>query len=135
MANSISQIEGIGPANAKKLKKCNIGSVGKLLKDGCTKKGRKEIAKESGVDESKILKWVNMADLFRIKGVASEYSELLEAAGVDTVKELRNRNAANLHAKMEEINAKKKLVRRTPSASQVDGFVKHAKKLKPMVAY
>lgn len=135
MANSISQIEGIGPVNAKKLQKCKVASVGKLLKDGCTKKGRREIAKVSGIDESKILKWVNMADLFRIKGIGSEYSELMEAAGVDTVKELRTRSAANLYAKMEEVNAKKKLVRRTPSSKQVADFVEQAKKLKPMVTH
>lgn len=135
MAIKISDIEGIGVTNAKKLAKCDIRSVNALLKSCGEKKGRKEAAKVSGIDEKKILKWVNMADLYRIKGVGSEYSELLEKAGVDTVKELRNRNPENLHAKMLEVNAKKKLVRRPPSVKFVKKWVAHAKKLKPMVSY
>jgi len=135
MAKKISDIEGIGVTNAKKLAKCNIRSVAGLLKSCATKKGRKAAAKESGIDEKKILKWVNFADLYRIKGVGSEYSELLEAAGVDTVKELRNRNVANLHAKMLEVNAKKKLVRLNPSVKFVEKWVAQAKKLKPLVTH
>ena len=135
MSIKISDIEGIGPANAKKLAKCNIKSVNGLLKSCASKKGRKQAAKDSGLDEKKILKWVNMADLYRIKGVGSEYSELLEAAGVDTIKELRNRNVENLHAKMLEVNTKKKLVRQPPSIKFVEKWVAQAKKLKPMVSY
>jgi len=135
MAIKIADIEGIGPANAKKLAKCNIKSVNGLLKSCATKKGRKEAAKESGIDEKKILKWVNMADLYRVKGIGSEYSELLEAAGVDTVKELRNRKPENLHAKMLEVNSKKKLVRQPPSIKFVEKWVAHAKELDPMVTY
>ena len=135
MAKKISDIEGIGVTNAKKLAKCNIRSVAGLLKSCATKKGRKAASKESGIDEKKILKWVNFADLYRIKGVGSEYSELLEAAGVDTVKELRNRNVANLHAKMLEVNAKKKLVRLNPSVKFVEKWVAQAKKLKPLVTH
>jgi predicted flap endonuclease-1-like 5' DNA nuclease len=135
MSIKISDIEGIGPANAKKLAKCNIKSVNGLLKSCASKKGRRQAAKDSGLDEKKILKWVNMADLYRIKGVGSEYSELLEAAGVDTIKELRNRNVENLHAKMLEVNTKKKLVRQPPSVKFVEKWVAQAKKLKPMVSY
>ena len=103
----IASIEGIGPAFAAKLKAAGIKSTGDLLVRGKDPKGRKEIATATGLDESRILKWTNMADLMRIKGVGEEYSELLEAAGVDTVKELRNRNAANLAKAMSEANAKK----------------------------
>ena len=135
MAIKISDIEGIGAANAKKLAKCNIRSVNALLKSCGSKKGRREAAKVSGIDEKKLLKWANMADLYRIKGVGSEYSELLEAAGVDTVKELSKRNVDNLHAKMLEVNTKKKLVRRPPSVKFVKKWVAHAKRLKPMISH
>jgi predicted flap endonuclease-1-like 5' DNA nuclease len=135
MAIKIGNIEGIGPANAKKLAKCNIKSVSGLLKSCATKKGRKQAASESGLDEQKILKWVNMADLYRIKGVGSEYSELLEAAGVDTIKEMRKRKPENLHAKIVEVNSKKKLVRQVPSIKFVEKWVAQAKELKPLVSY
>ena len=137
MANyKIEDIEGIGPAMGKKLRAAGIKSVNALLKKGCTRQGRKAIANDSGIDDSVILKWVNMADLYRVKGVGSEYSALLEKAGVDTVKELRNRNADNLHAKMAEVNSEGRgLVRQLPSASMVKSWVEHAKTLEPMVTY
>lgn len=132
---SIASIEGIGPVFAEKLSAAGIKTTEKLLKEGASRAGRKHIAEATGIDEKKILRWVNMADLFRIKGVGEEFSDLLEAAGVDTVKELRNRNAENLHAKMAEVNAEKKLVRQLPSLSQVEGFVAQAKEMEPMVTY
>ncbi|MFA0963159.1 DUF4332 domain-containing protein [Roseivirga sp. BDSF3-8] len=132
---SISSIEGIGPALTEKLNAAGIKTTEGLLKAGGTKPGRKKLAEETGIEEKRILKFVNMADLFRIKGVGEEISELLEAAGVDTVKELRNRVAANLHKKMAEVNEQKKLVRQIPSESQVQGFVNHAKELEPMVSH
>jgi predicted flap endonuclease-1-like 5' DNA nuclease len=132
---AIIDIEGIGPAYAEKLEKANIKTVEALLKEGASKKGRQGIAETTGIDEKKILTWVNMADLFRIKGVASQFAELLEAAGVDTVKELRNRNAENLHAKLEEINKEKNLTRVVPSAEKVADFIDQAKKLEPVVTY
>ncbi|HKM94346.1 MAG TPA: DUF4332 domain-containing protein [Prolixibacteraceae bacterium] len=132
---SIVDIEGIGPVFKEKLEKAGIITVEGLLKEGASKKGRSTIAEASGIDESKILVWVNMADLFRIKGVASQFSELLKASGVDTVKELRTRNAANLHAKLEEVNLEKKLTRVVPSMDQVAGFIEQAKELVPMVTY
>ena len=135
MAKKISDIEGIGPKHAAKLQKAGVRSVSGLLKLCCDKKGRKSVAEKSGIDASQLLKWANMADLYRIKGVGSEYSELLEASGVDTIKELRNRNADNLRAKMVEVNTKKKLVRQLPSAKQVSDFVNQAKKLDPMITY
>ncbi len=131
----ISDIEGIGPVNAEKLAKAGIKSVEGLLKTGCTPKGRKEIAEASGIDAGRILDWTNMADLFRIKGVSTQYAELLKQSGVDTVKELRNRNAENLHAKMAEVNADKKLVRQLPTQAQVTAFVEGAKGLEPMITY
>ena len=106
MSINISDIEGIGPAMSEKLRAAKIETVEDLLKHGATPKGRAQIADASGVDEKRILKWVNMADLYRIKGIGSEYSELLEASGVDTVKELRNRKPDNLYQKMVEVNGK-----------------------------
>ncbi len=131
----ITEIEGVGEVNAAKLKKAGISSVEKLLKIGAEPAGRKEIASKSGFDEKLILKWVNFADLFRIKGVASEYSELLEAAGVDTVIELSKRVPENLQKKMEEVNQQKKLVRRIPTLKEVEKWVRQAKELPRGVHY
>ena len=135
MAKKITEIEGIGPAYQEKLALAGVKTVEGLLEAGASKAGRKKIAEESGLDESRILVWVNMADLFRIKGVASQFAELLKAAGVDTVKELRNRNAENLHAKLVEVQEEKKITRSVPALSQVEDFIEQAKKLEPLVTY
>ncbi len=135
MSYPIAEIEGIGPVYAGKLEAAGIKTTGALLKRAASPKGRKELSSESGLEESQILKWANMADLMRVKGVGEEYSELLEAAGVDTVKELRNRRADNLHAKMVEVNAEKKLVRVLPGLSNVERWVVHAKELDPVMTY
>ncbi len=135
MAKSIKMIEGIGPKTATTLRKAGVGSVEKLLETACMKRGRSHLAKVTGINEKTLLRCVNMADLFRIKGVASQYAELLEAAGVDTVKELRNRNPENLAEKMIAVNAVKKLVRTTPSSKMVTNWVAQAKKLTPMVSH
>ena len=135
MAKSIEAIEGIGPKYGAKLRAIGCSSPAKLLKDGADRKGRKAIAQKAGISDSIVLRCVNMADLFRIKGVATQYAELLEAAGVDTVKELRNRNAANLTEAMRTTNDKKRLVRQVPSQKMVEKWVAQAKKLKPMVTY
>lgn len=134
---SLTSIEGIGAKNAKLLKKAGIRGTVTLLDAGCTKKGRKDLAKSAGVSEKLILEWCNRADLMRVKGVGTEYSDLLEQAGVDTVKELRTRNVKNLHAKMHEVNSagKRRFVRRPPSMGEVERWVAHAKKLKPMMTY
>ena len=134
MAN-IKEIEGIGPAFAGKLEKAGIITTEALLKKGSSKSGRKAVAKESGLSEGQVLDFVNMSDLMRVKGVGGEFAELLHAAGVDTLKELRTRNAANLLAALEETNAKKKLTRRVPSLSMVEDFVDQAKKATPVVTY
>jgi predicted flap endonuclease-1-like 5' DNA nuclease len=131
----ITDIEGIGEASAPKLVEAGIKTTQALLKAGASKKGRKELAAKTGLPEKNILKWVNMADLFRIKGVGEEYSELLEAAGVDTVVELAGRVPANLHAKMTEVNAKKKLVRQLPTLAKVEDWVAQAKALDRAVEY
>lgn len=135
MAKSIESIEGIGPKLGKALRAAGIRSVGGLLKAGADKKSRAALAETTGISEKRILKCVNMADLFRINGVASQYAELLECAGVDTVKELKHRNAENLAAKMAEVNDAKSLVRRPPSAAVVSDWVAQAKKLPGVVTY
>lgn len=132
---SIDAIEGIGVKNATTLRKARIRTTEALLKAGATRKGRKALAEATGFSEHMILEWVNRADLFRVKGVGEEYSDLLEAAGVDTVKELRVRNAASLLAKMAEVNEKKRLVRRLPTESMVTRWVAHARELPPMLEY
>ncbi|PPD57896.1 DUF4332 domain-containing protein [Dehalogenimonas etheniformans] len=135
MMASISEIEGIGPKNAEKLNTVGIKTVEKLLEMGASPKGRKEIAEKTGIGEVSILEWVNRADLFRIKGVGEEFSDLLEAAGVDTVKELAQRKPDNLLAKLTEVNMEKKLVRRMPVLSAVTDWVKQAKELPRIVTY
>jgi len=136
MANrKIQDIEGIGPAFGEKLSGAGVTDTDGLLEKGGTRKGRKELAGASGLSEKQILKFVNMADLFRIKGVGPEYAELLECAGVDTVKELATRKAENLTAKMLEVNDEKKLTRQPPSESAVTGWVAEAKDLPRKVEY
>ncbi len=135
MSYPIIDLEGIGPKYTKMLKKVGVTQTKHLLNRGASKKGRKDLAKESGLKETQILKWTNMADLMRIRGVGEEYSELLEVAGVDTVKELRNRKPENLYDAMAAKNAKKKLVRQLPGPKQVKNWVQHAKKLKPILTY
>lgn len=135
MGYKIDTIEGIGPSFKEKLAAADIKTTDDLLKLCCDKKGRKATAETTGCSESQLLKWVNMADLMRISGVGEEYSELLEAAGVDTVKELRNRNAANLTKAMAETNEQKKLVRSVPSESQVTKWVDQAKELDPLITH
>ncbi len=131
----LSDIEGIGPVIEAKFEKTGIKTVEGLLEKGASAKGRKEIADATGIDPSKILKWVNHADLYRIKGIGSEYSDLLEAAGVDSVPELAARKPENLVKKLEETNAVKKLVRRVPTQKMVEGWVDQAKSLPKLVAH
>ena len=135
MSKSIETIEGIGPKTGASLRKAGIRTVEKLLDTASSKPGRKALAAETGINEKQLLRCVNMADLFRINGVASQYAELLEAAGVDTVKELRNRNAENLTSKMAGVNAAKRLVRVTPSANVVAKWVAQAKVLPPRITH
>jgi len=135
MSNPIENIEGIGPAYADKLALAGIKTTEALLNACNNAAGRKTTAEQTGLSEPQILKWTNMADLMRITGVGSEYAELLEAAGVDTIKELRNRNAENLAASMLEVNNQKSLTRIVPSASVVSSWVDQAKGMEPMITH
>lgn len=135
MIYKIIDIQGIGPVYAEKLIAAGIETVDQLLVKGAAPAGRKALAEETGIRPDLILTWVNHADLFRVKGVGPQFSELLEAAGVDTVKELRNRNAANLAAKLLEVNEEKHLCRRTPVLKEVEKYIELAKELEPVVTY
>ena len=135
MAKNIESIEGIGPKYGEALRNAGIRTVDDLLEAGATRRDRIELAEKTGISEVRVLKCVNMADLFRINGVASQYAELLECAGVDTVKELKHRNADNLAAKMAEVNEEKHLVRRTPSPTVVRSWISQAEELPPKVTY
>jgi predicted flap endonuclease-1-like 5' DNA nuclease len=136
MANyKIEEIEGIGPVIGDKLRQTGINSTDKLLENTKTSKQRKNLVEATGISEKLILKFANMADLFRIHGLGQEYTELLEAAGVDTVPELAQRNAENLAVKLEEVNAEKKLTRRVPSLKEVEQWVVEAKKLPRVLEY
>jgi predicted flap endonuclease-1-like 5' DNA nuclease len=128
-------VEGIGPTYAKKLSAAGVVSTNDLLEKGATPAGRKSIAEKTGISDSLVLEWVNRVDLFRIKGVGEEYSDLLETAGVDTVVELGQRNAANLFQKMVEVNQAKKKVRKLPVESQVKDWIDQAKRLPRVVKY
>lgn len=132
---SIDTIEGIGHKQATSLRKARIRTVEALLKKGSTRKGRREIAAATKMSEKLILEWVNRADLMRVRGVGEEYSDLLEAAGVDTVKELRRRNAANLLIAMVAVNDKKRAVRRLPTEAMVQRWVDHAKELDAIIKH
>jgi predicted flap endonuclease-1-like 5' DNA nuclease len=131
----LESMEGIGPAYAGDLKKGGVESISSLLKRGATKKGRDEIAQSTGLSEVRILGWVNRADLYRVKGVGGQYSDLLEKAGVDTVMELAQRNPKNLHETLLETNERCHLVRKVPTEGQVKAWVKSAKTLKRVVEY
>ena len=131
----LEYVEGIGPVYAEKLKAVGIDTLYALLKKGAMPKGRTELAEQSGISGTLLLKWINHIDLYRVKGIGSEYADLLEASGVDTVVELATRNAANLFEKMNAVNAEKNLVRRTPFQSQVEGWVEQAKKLPRVINY
>jgi predicted flap endonuclease-1-like 5' DNA nuclease len=132
---AIVDIEGVGEVYAAKLKEAGLSTVEALLEAGKTPKGRDTLAETTGISGKLILKWVNHADLFRIHGVAGQYAELLEAAGVDTVVELSRRNAANLAEALAKTNDEKKLAGTTPSLSQVEKWINEAKDLPRAVEY
>ena len=131
----IIDLEGVGPVYAEKLIAAGICSVEAMLKAGATPKGRAELAEKAGLTKDQVLEWTNFADLYRIKGIAEEYSQLLEAAGVDTVPELAQRNPENLYKKIMEVNAAKKLVRQVPGLAQVKSWVAQAKSLPRAIEY
>jgi predicted flap endonuclease-1-like 5' DNA nuclease len=133
--NKIEDIEGIGEVYGAKLVAVGIKSTDALLEKAGSRKGREELEEATGISGKLILKWVNHADLMRINGVGGQYAELLEEAGVDTVKELRNRNPANLAAKLAEANEKRKLTGNVPSESMVSKWIDEAKTMEPKVSY
>ena len=135
MAYKIIDIEGVGDVYAEKLQAAGIKTVDELLERCCAPKGRKELEEATGISGKLILRWTNHADLFRINGIGPQFSELLEAAGVDTVKELRHRVAENLQPKLEEVNAEKNLCNRVPSVKEVQKMINQAKELEPKMTY
>lgn len=131
----LTEIEGIGATYAGKLGAMGIITLEELLQAGSTPKGRKSMSDQTDISSKLILKWVNRADLFRVKGIGEEYTDLLEVAGVDTVPELAQRNGSNLYRTLLEINEEKNLVRRVPSESQVQDWIDHAKELPRVITY
>lgn len=135
MSYKIIDVEGIGDTYAAKLTGIGINTVEELLEKGKKPAGRAELAEKTGISPKLILTWANHADLMRINGVGPQFSELLEAAGVDTVKEFRNRVAENLFAKMTEVNDQKHIVHRVPTATELQKMIDQAKELEPMMEY
>lgn len=135
MAYKIAEIEGIGQAYADKLEAAGIKTTDDLLEKCASPKGREKVAEETGISPKLILKWTNHADLFRIRGVAGQFAELLEAAGVDTVKEFRHRVAANLYPKLVETNEVKNLCNRVPAEKEIQKMIDQAKELEPVITY
>ncbi len=131
----LSDIEGIGKVYAEKLQEAGIATTEALLEQGATRKGRQTIAEKSDISPKLVLKWINMADLFRIKGLGAEYADLLEEGGVDTVPELAQRNPDNLYQKLVEIKEEKGLVRRLPGQEQIRDWVEQAKALDRVIEY
>jgi len=131
----IASIEGIGPTYGAKLGEVGIDTTEQLLDRGATPKGRQDIEETTSISGKLILEWINRSDLFRIRGVQEEYSDLLEASGVDTVPELAQRNAENLYERLVAVNAEKRLVRRLPSRNQVADWVEQAKGMERVITY
>lgn len=135
MSYKIEEIEGIGPEYGQKLRNVDIQTTEDLLRRCGDKKGREGVSTETGLSEKHLLEWVNLADLMRINGVGEEFADLLEEAGVDTVKELATRNAENLAVKIAEVNEKKNLTDRVPSAETIQGWIDEAGKMNPVVTH
>jgi predicted flap endonuclease-1-like 5' DNA nuclease len=135
MSYSINDIAGIGPDYAERLRAVGIRTTARLLEAAKSPKGRKHLAAKTGLDEKRILGWANLADRMRIKGVGEDYAGLLQAAGVDTVKELKYRNPAKLARAMAEANGRRKLVRVLPSDQAIQRWIEHAKRLQLKITY
>ncbi|MBO5625695.1 MAG: DUF4332 domain-containing protein [Prevotella sp.] len=131
----IIDVEGIGPVYGEKLQAAGIKDTDALLEKCAKPAGRKALEEETGISGKLILTWTNHCDLMRINGVGPQFSELLEAAGVDTVKELKHRVPANLQAKLEEVNAEKNLVNRVPAVAEVEKMIAQAKELPAVMEY
>lgn len=135
MKYNIIDIERVGETYAEKLTIAGIDTVEKLLEMCASAKGRKKVAEQTGIPEKLILRWTNHADLFRIKGIGPQFAELLEAAGVDTVKELRHRSADNLEAKLIEVNNDRNLTGRVPSSKELQAMIDEAIVIEPVITY
>ena len=135
MGYKIIDVEGIGAVYAEKLQAAGVKTTEDLLDKCKCKKGRVAMAEATGISEKLILKWTNHADLFRIKGIAGQFAELLEASGVDTVKEFRHRVPANLQPKLVEVNEAKNLCNRVPSVTELEKMIAQAKELEPLTTY
>jgi predicted flap endonuclease-1-like 5' DNA nuclease len=135
MPSSLSDLDGLGPSFAVKMKKVGIRTTEKLLETAKSLKGRQMLSEKTEIDEQQLLRVANLIDRMRIKGVGQEYSELLEAVGVVTVKELRYRNPARLAQAMATANVKRKLVRVLPSENTIGRWIDHAKKLPVKISY
>ena len=135
MDYKIIDIEGVGDVYAEKLQAAGINKASDLLEKCAAPKGRKALAEETGISEKLILRWTNHADLFRVSGVGPQFAELLEAAGVDTVKEFRHRVPENLQPKLEELNAQRNICGRVPAVAEIQKMVDQAKELEPIVSY
>ena len=135
MDYKIIDIEGVGDVYAEKLTAAGINKVSELLEKCAAPKGRKELAEQTGISEKVILRWTNHADLFRINGVGPQFAELLEAAGVDTMKEFRHRSAENLQPKLQELNDERHICGRVPTLNEVQKMIDQAKELEPKITY
>lgn len=135
MTYRVIDIEGVGELYAAKLGAAGVNTVEELLERCKNIAGREKLAGETGISPKLILRWTNHADLFRIKGVGPQFSELLEASGVDTVKEFRHRNAANLHTRLVEVNNERNLCGRVPSEKELQDMIARAGELEPMITY
>ncbi len=135
MGYKIEDIEGIGPAYGEKLSRVGIKNTDAFLRLCGDRKGRKQISAKADISEKHLLTWANLADLMRISGIGPQFSELLEAAGVDTVKELRNRNAENLAGKMKQVQQEKRLTRTSPGVSTVSRWIARAKEMDPVISH
>jgi len=131
----IEDVEGIGPVIGGKLRTCGVKDTDGLLAGAKTPKQRKSLAEKAGLTEKQVLRFANMVDLYRINGVGSEFAELLEASGVDTVPELARRNAAELAKKIAEVGKAKKMTRRLPSETDVSKWIVQAKTLPRALEY
>lgn len=126
---AVGDIEGVGKVHDRRLATIGIRTTARLLREAGTRAGRRSVATRCEVPESVVLGWVNRADLFRIRGIARQYSDLLEASGVDTVKELATRRADHLVAALAEVNAQRRLVRRVPTETMVTRWIANARDL------
>lgn len=135
MAYKIIDVEGIGPVYAAKLQEAGIQTTEEYLEKCATPAGRKALAEATGISPKLILTWANHSDLFRINGIAGQFAELLEASGVDTVKEFRHRVPANLHAKLVEVNDEKHLCKRVPSVTELEKMIAQAKEMEVVLTY